>query len=551
MDQRISQEGRQPLLDFKCKKILPGIEKSTAVSPAPVQKLGIIPNQNSELKLACQTPEKTNEHLHRFKEGEVKLPDKYKIISEFFDCMNCSFRLLTLCKKLPTFQNISTQVEVLTKRKFMYSHLAQIKYILPEAIQIEKTLVHDKKTLCMKPDMKITLLFDVVEGHHEQSDFLALHQLFASRLILFFTMQPEACDVPEAMLPEPFSQRSQTLSSEQLIADSSIESQSTSIECELLSESLHPYPSLSRHFSQKAVGAEAEKTQLLQSPVSLLSARSDSLINQDSISVQQMENSGLCSKSDGVTDQNSKSEQQKESLGTCSISTTFNSPAQQINPSTPLVKLASSVDSVMLETPAQLTPRVSMPDCEDKLKTTTSQKLTSCNKPAKRVLDFSHLEGDKSAFDSIVNESGCNNVIIDNFHHTTEVIFKGANTSGPPPLLQEVKSLGCLDKVCEKSQAGVTTIQQMSSSLPDLVALIYQIFKSVNCSAITKEELVHKIIMNSFDIVERGEVEEQIEILENMVPDWIYRKLTPGGDIMYNIKKVPDLDSVRARIISI
>jgi chromatin licensing and DNA replication factor 1 len=73
----------------------------------------------------------------------------------------------------------------------MYSHLAQIKYILPEAIQIEKTLVHDKKTLCMKPDMKITLLFDVVEGHHEQSDFLALHQLFASRLIRFFTMQPE------------------------------------------------------------------------------------------------------------------------------------------------------------------------------------------------------------------------------------------------------------------------------------------------------------------------------------------------------------------------
>jgi chromatin licensing and DNA replication factor 1 len=70
--------------------------------------------------------------------------------------------------------------------------------------------------------------------------------------------------------------------------------------------------------------------------------------------------------------------------------------------------------------------------------------------------------------------------------------------------LLQVKSLGCLDKVCEKSQAGVTTIQQMSSSLPDLVALIYQIFKSVNCSAITKEELVHKIIMNSFDIVERG-----------------------------------------------
>ncbi|KAL4654218.1 hypothetical protein ACB092_01G362200 [Castanea dentata] len=527
-------------------------EKSTAVAPAPVQKLGIIPNQNLELKPACQTPEKTNELSHKIKEGEVKLPDKYKNISEFFDRMICSFRLLTLCKKLPTFQNISAQVEVLTKRKFTYSHLAQIKYILPEAIQIEKILVHDKKTLCMKPDMKISLLFDVIEGHCEQSDFFALHQLFASRLISFFTKQPKTCDVPEAMLPEPFSERKQTLSPEQLIADSVIESLSTSIECEPLSENFDAYPSLSRHFSQKAVCAETEKTQLLESPIVLLPARSDNLINQDSISVQQMENSGLCSKSDGVTNPNIKGGQQKESPSTSSISTIFNSPAQQTNPlSTPLVKLASSDDPLILETPAQLTPKISMPSCEDNLKTSTSQKLTSCNKPAKRVLDFSHSEGEKTAFDSIVDESGCNNFVIDNIHHTTEVTFKGANATGSPPLLQEVKSLGFLDEVCEKSMAGVTAVQQMSSSLPDLVALIYQIFNSVNCCAITKEELVHKIIMNSFDIVERGEVEEQIALLENLVPDWICRKLTPGGDIMYNIKKVPDLDSVRARIISI
>jgi len=47
-------------------------ENSTAV-----QKLGIIPNQNLELKPACQTPEKTNEPSHKIEEGEVKLPDKW------------------------------------------------------------------------------------------------------------------------------------------------------------------------------------------------------------------------------------------------------------------------------------------------------------------------------------------------------------------------------------------------------------------------------------------------------------------------------------------
>jgi chromatin licensing and DNA replication factor 1 len=44
----------------------------------------------------------------------------------------------------------------------------------------------------------------------------------------------------------------------------------------------------------------------------------------------------------------------------------------------------------------------------------------------------------------------------------------------------------------------------VSSCLPELVALIHHIFKSVNCLSITKEELVHKIIINSFDIVERS-----------------------------------------------
>jgi len=129
MEQKICEEDRQ--LDFNCKTILPGVEKSTAAPPAHVQKPGIVANQNLELKIACQTPEKTNEPLHtKFKDGDVNLPDKwvaqwmhlfiyllffffffyskighlsstfrFRIISEFFDGMNCSFRLLSLCKR--------------------------------------------------------------------------------------------------------------------------------------------------------------------------------------------------------------------------------------------------------------------------------------------------------------------------------------------------------------------------------------------------------------------------------------------------------------------
>ena len=76
-------------------------------------------------------------------------------------------------------------------REFSYAHLAQMKYILPEGIRIEKVLVHDKKSLCMKPDMKITLVFDVVEEQSKESADLALRRYFCSRLIDFLNAHPE------------------------------------------------------------------------------------------------------------------------------------------------------------------------------------------------------------------------------------------------------------------------------------------------------------------------------------------------------------------------
>lgn len=66
-----------------------------------------------------------------------------------------------------------------------------MKYILPEGIEIEKVVVIDKKSLCMKPDLKITLVFEVVKNHSEQSADIALRQYFNSRLINFFDLHPQ------------------------------------------------------------------------------------------------------------------------------------------------------------------------------------------------------------------------------------------------------------------------------------------------------------------------------------------------------------------------
>ncbi|GMN26164.1 hypothetical protein TIFTF001_040811 [Ficus carica] len=58
------------------------------------------------------------------------------------------------------------------EKTFTYRHLAQLKFLLPEAIEIKRTLVHNERTLCMEQDLQITMNL--------------------------------GCEVPVAMLPEPF-----------------------------------------------------------------------------------------------------------------------------------------------------------------------------------------------------------------------------------------------------------------------------------------------------------------------------------------------------------
>nr|GEX59873.1 CDT1-like protein a, chloroplastic [Tanacetum cinerariifolium] len=105
--------------------------------------------------------------------------------------------------------------------KFSYKNLAQIKFILPEAVQTEKILLHNNKTLSVEHDIKVALNFDVVEGHIEHSDYMALSHAFSRRLFKLVNKHSEVFDVPEAELPEPFNQREIIVSAPALPVDSS------------------------------------------------------------------------------------------------------------------------------------------------------------------------------------------------------------------------------------------------------------------------------------------------------------------------------------------
>ncbi|XP_071728575.1 CDT1-like protein b [Rutidosis leptorrhynchoides] len=470
--------------------VLPTSDKLCSESFTPVKKLHDDGMQLLDISLVSPTPEKTNETVNmRSKKEPVQLPEKYELLSELFNCMITSVRLLNLQKQLPIFRNICRQVEILTERKFTYKNLAQIKFIIPEAVQTDRILLHNKKTLCMEPDIKVTLLFDVVEGHVEHSAYLALSRLFSSKLSKFVNTHSEDSDVPVAELPDPFNQRETTVSVNLLPATK--ESANVN-EAELLNPSILP-PSFKRHFSVKAA-KESAKTDLLPSPLAPSSLESDTTIN-----------------------------------------------TKVTNEDTPM-KIPSILGEMSIVTPDLSTPKRSVPT-EDKQKSVLTQKPIASSLFAKRFLDFSNdedvcLEKKMVHVDILFWPIGlvgnlCRSSWFKEVESGTIAEGKSCNTSKNDVI----------------TQSGLKLQQDISGCLSALAKTMYNIFQSANRSLITKRELVYKILVNNIDIEETVEIEEQIELLVKKVPDWISKKDDPSGDYLYNINRGLDLKSITERLL--
>ncbi|KAF6153376.1 hypothetical protein GIB67_003566 [Kingdonia uniflora] len=286
---------------------------------------------------------------------EVELPDKFSGLAEFFDRIDTSINVLRIRKKLPTFQKICFMVEALTNRKLTYNHLAQMKYLLPEAIQVEKILVQDEKTPCMMPDLKIIFLKGT-------SGFGPLRRVFRARLLEFFNNNPKGSDIPEAMLP--FTQRD-----ELVIRPSHDESPeistTTPFEPEklLLRAGSHLCEKTIGSFCKKKFTPVIEKTQLLSLPAPLLPGNSDSVLPASSLPKLPV-----------------------QMLFTPKRSSDFK-------------HLSASLDLVSpqlaLQAPSQLTPpKRSIPMSDEKIDPGTERSIS--NSAAKRVLDFTLLEENES-----------------------------------------------------------------------------------------------------------------------------------------------------------
>ncbi|KAA3459339.1 CDT1-like protein a, chloroplastic [Gossypium australe] len=546
-----------------------------------------------------------------------KLPEKYEILCGFFDSLDSAIRLLKLKGSMPTFTNICPKVECLTGRRFSYGHLAQLKHILPEAIEIKRLLIFDERTSCMKPDLHVSIIANAIDcGDNSKSETKNpnMRRVFRARLAGYLEAHPEVDEIPEDDLPEPFNRSKQNLqwsSSTETVT----EQQSLTSQGEVLKEEAQPQPSKHRNsnskldvetlpdavndqlpvvashvsrsfrksFSRKATSKAQEvvekcsKVPLQSSQVAEKCARkSVKGIETNSAPIQSPTkflskpticepSSKLCLPATPVKEINSLETEDKSptksgclqstpaKLAICEPSSKLCLPAtpvKEINSletedksptksgclqSTP-AKLASTPARLMTATPT-VQPQKRCYMSPDEVSSNLSSKLVR-RPPRTRSLKFDTPVKEEKVVDE-VRKMESNPV--DNDDDVLSIL--------PERLLHSIrekerKAMEELDPAISQAKRR----QRMIACLPKLFSMIHYLFWSLNRSVITKEELTHKIIAGHCDIADRGEVEEQLNLLLELVPEWISEKTASAGDLLVCINKMSSPESIRMRL---
>ncbi|CAH1447297.1 unnamed protein product [Lactuca virosa] len=416
------------------------------------------------------------------------LPERYEILDKFFNSLQSSIRILHLKGSASTFTNISRAVESLTDRRFTYRHLAQLKFILPEGIEIKKILLRDDLTSCMKPDLDVTLNFSIIQDDEKlksENKNIQMKKLFRSRLVSFHKSNPEGDEVPEEMLPEPFNQSSCVTSSNAMKKPNLRSVQDTvSQQQQQTVVASHMPQSFKRCFSKQASDHSSTKiacVPMAPSPIK------------------------MCSK---LPETPLKSFSKKGDDGTPAklISTPISAtPAQAAyRPVRSIMTPDDDEYSVMSptkSTPSKLTRR------------SGGRRSITFDTPVKRASDD--------------DDDDCDILSGDLFASIKEKERKAKEENDP-------------------AISHAKWRKQMIAGLPKLFDSLLFIFQKR--SVITKVELIRTIISCRLEIVDRREVEEQLMLLQELAPEWIHQKMASSGDLLFCVNKISSPESIRTRL---
>ncbi|MCL7026870.1 hypothetical protein MKW94_000479 [Papaver nudicaule] len=460
------------------------------------------------------------------KKNPITLPDKYELLIDFFKCMEKSMRLLRMRRTQTTFTNVSRSVESLTKRRFTYANLAQLKYLLPEEMVLEKVIIQqDELTQFKKSDLLITL-----QNYESGKGFSSLEKVFRSRIKDFLKSHPQADDVPEGVLPELFNRTKQEVNMSEA--------------ANLVPASVLPC-SFKRRFSAKVSILESEKTGLLSTP--LESSTSNAPVTSVSCEISSREESP-CSAISSPFRYSSKLPSSTHSIN---IFNSLRTPPASPLPASVEIKPKKNEDcyskdvGVFDVTPAKVvsTPaRVMMtvtPDLPTPKRERVQHEDDSVDSPCKllrrpprnRSLLFNTPVKNANPMEKI-NKEASSSVGLDNLLGT-ELVH----------LIKENEKRVMEEQDSDLSRAKLR--KRMIACLPKMFDIVHLAFHSMKRSVATKEEVIQKITANHIDVIDRRETEEQLTLLKELLPEWISEVVASSGDILLRINKMKSTDELR------
>ncbi|XP_062101860.1 CDT1-like protein a, chloroplastic [Humulus lupulus] len=470
------------------------------------------PNLNHLNTFDTSTPEKSPEISSGRRKDKTKvnadvpdLPKSCGTLGEFFSIL---YNSILLRRKGPAtnFTNIRPIIERLTNNRFTYSYLAQLKFILPEVIEIKKTRIFNEKTSCMEPDLHIALNLDALDSRKLKSEGWNsyLRRVIQSRLADFSRSHPEVLEVPKGMLPEPFSVQGQgdnsgfikvpPSSSCEAVSDVQYVDQESE-EPKIQQSAVHFPPTFQRRLSQRQRSKEVDNNMTPKSFEPSVQSSGDLVAHSGP---------------------NTASSSKEVDFGVDFCPT-------------------NATPSEVLSTPA--TPAL-------------SQRKRSCMSPKDNSISDKLARRPSCAkslqFDSLEKKNRDNGEVFDTNGVST---VKDLVDIPPEKLLKsisenEIKAKEERDSAIPLAKRRKETI----ASLPKLFNTIHFLFQSIDRSVIIKEDVMHKIISNHSNIVDRREVEEQLSLLLKLAPDWISEKFGVGGDLFLRIDKTRSPESIRSRL---
>lgn len=392
---------------------------------------------------------------------------------------------------------------------------------MPEAIVVNKILLRDDVTCCMRPDLQVNLLAGAVENVEKQNGetaYLALRRIFRQRLVDFFRNHPEGDDIPEHELPHPFNQTRSSMPQDTpaTVPESASPLKPSGLSGHQTTVMSHMSQSFKRRFSQR-------------SPISSTTASTPSPLVKVAPTVASplSRNSPFCGDVSGSMCVDEKSsakvleEDHKDVV--CKSGVLEGTPAKFA--STPVRLMASTPD---LNTPKRPTFATGYDTPPLKMaKRSARAKLFATPTKGGSSVDVDKQSASISAADA-----------------DDELL-----SFLPQSLLQSVK--GKEERALEEKETGFADQvkrQKLIASLPATFDIIFLIYQSRQRTVMTKQELVHKIIASSPKILDRSEVEEHLTLLKELVPDWISEKTARSGDALCCIDIALSQSEIRQRL---